>query len=218
MNHLNRYSLAIGDFNNDNLLDIAVANFRSNSISILLGNGNGTFANYRSYSTGSTSPVSIAVGDFNNDTKQDLVVANEKGDNVGVFIGYGNGSFAEQISYAMPNGSSPVWVVVSDFNNDNISDIAVANRDGDNIGILLGYANGTFRNVTMYSTGNNSGPCSIAIGDFNKDNCIDIAVANSGAKNVGIFFGNGDGTFSLQATYSTGSKSSLAGDRSTGFK
>jgi hypothetical protein len=202
-------SLSLGDFNNDNILDIVVGNFRSNSISILLGHGNGTFANYRSYSTGSTYPVFIAVGDFNNDTKQDLVVANEKGNNVGIFIGYGNGSFATQISYAMPNGSSPMCVVVSDFNKDNISDIAVANRDGNNIGILLGYANGTFRNMTMYSTGNNSRPWSIAIGDFNKDNCIDIAVANSGAKNVGIFFGNCDGTFSLQATYSTGSQSSL---------
>jgi hypothetical protein len=202
-------SLSLGDFNNDNILDIVVGNFRSNSISILLGNGNGTFANYGSYSTGSTYPVFIAVGDFNNDTKQDLVVANEKGNNVGVFIGHGDGSFAEQISYAMPNGYSPMCVVVSDFNKDNISDIAVANRDGNNIGILLGYANGTFRSMTMYSTGSNSGPWSIAIGDFNKDNCIDIAVANSGSKNVGIFFGNCDGTFSLQATYSTGSKSSL---------
>ncbi len=202
-------SLAIGDFNNDNKLDIAAANLRSNSITILLGNGNGTFVIYDCYSTGFTSPGSIAVGDFNNDIRQDLVVTNEKGNNVGVFIGYGNGSFAEQISYEMPNGSSPLWVVVSDFNKDNISDIAVANRDGNNIGILLGYANGTFRNVTMYSTGNGSLPCSIAVGDFNKDNLIDIVVANSGSKNIGIFSGIGNGTFSLQATYSTGIKSSL---------
>jgi len=202
-------SLAIGDFNNDNQLDIAVANLRSNSISILLGNGDGTFVNYDCYSTGTKPPVFIAVGDFNNDVIQDLVVTNEGSNNVGVFIGYGNGSFAEQITYAMPNGSSPIWVVVSDFNRDNISDIAVANRDGNNIGILLGYADGTFRNVTMYSTGNGSLPWSIAAGDFNKDNLIDIAVANSGTKNVGIFFGNGDGTFSLGATYSTGVKSSL---------
>ncbi|CAF1321342.1 unnamed protein product [Rotaria sordida] len=202
-------SLIIGDFNNDNQLDIAVANSRDQSISLLFGRGNGSFAPYISQETIYSSPVSIAVGDFNNDRKQDIVVAIEDTNTIGIFIGHGNGSFKEQISYEMPDESSPVWVVVGDFNNDNVQDIAVANFNGHNIGILLGYGDGAFRNVTLYSTGNNSGPCSIAIGDFNKDNWMDIAVANKHTQNVGIFFGYDNGSFSSQTTYMTDSGSML---------
>ncbi len=202
-------SLAVGDFNNDNQLDIAVANAASFNISILLGYGNGTFAEQISYSTDSSSPVSIAVGDFNNDTRLDIVVANKDGDNVGVFLGYDNGTFEEQVSYWMPNGSSPVWIAVGDINNDNILDIAVANVNKDEIGILLGYGNGTFGNVSLYSTGDNSGPCSIAIGDLNKDSFMDIVVANQKSTNVGIFFGCDNDTFSLQTIFPFGSESFL---------
>ncbi|CAF5032043.1 unnamed protein product, partial [Rotaria sp. Silwood1] len=171
-------SLIIGDFNNDNISDIAVANSRDISISILLGNGNGTFAPYISQKTIDASPVSIAVGDFNNDSRQDIVVALEYANSIGIFIGIGNGSFQNQISYQMPRESSPVWVAVGDFNNDNVQDIVVANFYGHSIGILLGYGNGSFTHATVFSTGNSSGPCSIAIGDFNKDNRMDIVVAN----------------------------------------
>ncbi|CAF4827986.1 unnamed protein product [Rotaria sp. Silwood1] len=202
-------SLAIGDFNNDNQLDIAAANSQDQSISILLGNGSGIFAKYISQNTIDSSPVSIAVGDFNNDSRQDIVVAIQEADSIGIFIGYGNGSFEEQISYKMPDKSSPVWVVVGDFNNDNVQDIAIANFNGHSIGIHLGYGNGAFKNLTLYSTGDNSGPCSIAIGDFNKDEWMDIAVANRNTQNVGIFLGYGNGTFSLQTTYTTGSGSML---------
>jgi hypothetical protein len=62
----------------------------------------------------------------------------------------------------------------------------------------------------MYSTGDKSAPCSIAVGYFNKDNSLDIAVANSGTQNIGIFFGYSNGTFSTQTTYSTGSDSVLS--------
>ncbi|CAF4840218.1 unnamed protein product, partial [Rotaria sp. Silwood1] len=202
-------SLIIGDFNNDNISDIAVANSRDISISILLGNGNGTFAPYISQKTIDASPVSIAVGDFNNDSRQDIVVALEYANSIGIFIGIGNGSFQNQISYQMPRESSPVWVAVGDFNNDNVQDIVVANFYGHSIGILLGYGNGSFTHATVFSTGNSSGPCSIAIGDFNKDNRMDIVVANRNTQNVGVFLGYGNGTFSSQITYTTGSGSML---------
>ncbi|CAF4756532.1 unnamed protein product [Rotaria sp. Silwood1] len=202
-------SLVIGDFNNDNISDIAVANSRKKSISILLGNGNGTFAPHMSQKTIDASPVSIAVGDFNNDSRQDIVVALEYANSIGIFIGIGNGSFQNQISYQMPRESSPVWVAVGDFNNDNVQDIVVTNFYGHSVGILLGYGNGSFTHVTVFSTGNSSGPCSIAIGDFNKDNRMDIVVANRNARNVGVFLGYGNGTFSSQITYTTGSGSML---------
>jgi hypothetical protein len=64
-----------GDFNNDNKLDLTVPDYRGNSLSVLLGNGNGTFQQEKTHASGS-SPKSVTVGDFNNDTKLDLVVAN----------------------------------------------------------------------------------------------------------------------------------------------
>ncbi|CAF2184590.1 unnamed protein product [Rotaria magnacalcarata] len=209
-------AMVVGDFNNDNQSDIVVVNSRGKTISVLLGYGNGTFATDISKSTGKSSPVFIAMGDFNKDNKLDIAVAFQKDDNVGVFMGYGNGSFSEQIVYKLPNRSSPVWLIVHDFNKDNVQDMAVANFNENHVGILLGYGNGTFGDIIIYSTGTNSGPCAIAIGDFNNDNNIDIAVANLHRKTIGIMFGYGNGSFLLQVTYSVGSgallKSIVVGD------
>ncbi|CAF2006083.1 unnamed protein product [Rotaria magnacalcarata] len=194
-------AMVVGDFNNDNQSDIVVANSRGKTISVLLGYGNGTFATDISKSTGKSSPVFIAMGDFNKDNKLDIAVAFQKDDNVGVFMGYGNGSFSEQIVYKLPNGSSPVWLIVHDFNKDNAQDMAVANSDGNNVGIFLGYGNGTFRNASLYSTGSDSAPCSIAIGDFNGDNRMDIAAANVKDGNIVILFGYNNEIFMLEAAY-----------------
>lgn len=202
-------SIAVGDFNNDYHVDIAVANSKGYGISIFLGNGNGTFVEQMLYSTKPFSPISIATGDFNNDNRLDIVVANPNNNHIGISFGFGNGSFAEEILYWMPDKSTPIYVTVSDFNKDNILDIVVANRDGNTIGILLGYGNGTFYNVTTYSTGQNSSPRSIAIGDINRDGTMDIVVANLYSKTIGIFFGNDDGTFLPQKTQFIGNTSSL---------
>jgi predicted nucleotidyltransferase len=199
-------SIAIGDFDNDHQLDIAVANPDTDSIGIFLGYGNGTFATQISYSTGILSyPVSIAIGDMNNDSYLDIIVVNQNINGIGLFLGYGTGIFAEQILYYMPEGSIPVWLAISDFNNDHILDIAIANIGSGNIGILLGYGNATFHNVTTYSIGYQSRPCSIAVGDFNKDSFMDIAVANLNVTDVSVFLGYGDGTFSSERRFSIGS-------------
>ncbi len=204
-------SLAIGDFDNDNYLDIVVANSGTNSIGVFMGYGNGSFQSQISYSTGNSStPKSVAIGDFNNDSRLDIVAVNSNSDNVCIFLGYGNGSFTRRIVYSMPNTSNPISVAVNDFNNDNILDIVVANSHANNVCILLGYGDGSFENVITLSTGSDSGPCSIGIGDFNKDKSLDIAVANQISKNIGIFFGYGNGTFSSQNIYPAGSDSDLS--------
>jgi len=96
---------------------------------------------------------------------------------------------------------------VGDFNNDKRLDIVVTNYGTNNVMILLGSGYGTISSKMTYSTGSNSQPCWVAIGDLNNDNRLDIVVANSGNDNVGILFGYGDGTFSSQITYSTGVRS-----------
>jgi hypothetical protein len=115
---------------------------------------------------------------------------------IGIFLGYGNGTFADQRIF--PTGSSrPLFIITSDFNNDNRSDIAVANYGTDSVGIFLGYGDGSFQIQTAYSTGYDSLPYSLAVGDFDKDDHLDIAVANTGTDNVGILLGYGNMTLTV---------------------
>ncbi|CAF1191220.1 unnamed protein product [Rotaria sordida] len=201
----NPHSLAINHFNNDNYLDIAVANYGTNNIGIFLGNKNGTFSNQKIFSLNSSRPFFITIGDFNNDNKMDIIVANYGTNTIGILLGNDDGSFQDQITYSTGYDSLPYALVVGDFNKDKQLDIAVANYGTDNIGIFLGYGNGSFGNQKTYTTTLNSNPSSMAIGDLNNDNYLDIIVANSGTGNIGIFLGYEDGTFSTQNTFSINS-------------
>ncbi|CAF0744124.1 unnamed protein product [Rotaria sp. Silwood1] len=200
------YSLAVSDFNKDNYLDIAVANYGANNIGIFLGNQNGTFANQKVFSLNSSRPFFITTGDFNNDNQTDIVVANHGTNTVGVLIGNGNGSFQDQITYSTGYDSLPYGLTVGDFNKDNQLDIAVVNYGTNNIGIFLGYSNGTFANQKTYTTTLNSKPSSITVGDLNNDNHLDILVTNSANGTIGIFLGYENGTFAIQNIFSISSK------------
>ncbi|CAF3754506.1 unnamed protein product, partial [Adineta steineri] len=206
--NFNPYAIAAGDFNGDNRLDIAVVNYDYNYVDIVLTYRNYTFLSQNTYSTDNGSnPTSIAVVDFNNDKQLDIVVANYGTDNIGIFLGYGNGTFSTQITYSTGDNSQPQAVTIGDFNNDKQLDIVVANNGTNNIGIFLGYGNGTFSSQTIYSTGNGSRPRDVAAGDFNNDGQLDIAVANYYGFNIGIFLGYGNGSFFNQQTYPTGNHS-----------
>ena len=122
--------------------DLAVANDGSDNISILLGNGNGTFVTPAVNFGAGNAPQSVAVGDFNNDTIQDLAVGNFQSDNVSILLGNGNGTFGNATNFGA--GDGPNSVAVGDFNNDTIQDLAVANQISDNVSILLGNGDGTF--------------------------------------------------------------------------
>ncbi|CAF4121645.1 unnamed protein product [Rotaria sp. Silwood2] len=201
------YSVVVNDFNNDSYLDIAVANYGTNNIGIFLGYGNGMFSSQNVFSTGSSRPLFITTGDFNNDNRSDMIVANYGTNSIGIFLGHGDGCFQVQITIYTGYDSLPHSIAVNDFNNDNHLDIAVANYGTHTIGIFLGYGNGSFESQTTYTTSVHSNPSSIATGDFNNDNHLDIVVANNGTGNLGILFGFGNGTFTAQTTYSINANS-----------
>src|SRR5437667_101518 len=191
----NPTSAAVGDFNGDGKLDLAVANAGSKNVSVLLGNGDGTFKAPVNF--GAPGPQSVAVGDFNGDGKLDLAVTNA---GVSILLGNGDGAFRAPVTYA--TGNSPSSVAVGDFNRAGKVDLVVANLVNNSggagsMGVLLGNGDGTFQPVANYGLGSN--PDSVAIGDFNGDGKLDLAVANSGGygnpASMKLLLGNGNGTF-----------------------
>jgi len=153
------------------------------------------------------SVVSVATGDFNGDGKPDLAAALNQG-GVGVLLGNGDGTFQTAVNY--PAGSNTAWVAVADLNGDGKLDLAVT--DGGIAGkvyVLLGNGNGTFQTAVGYAVGSaDSGPRSIAVGDFDGNGKPDLAVTNDSdtpADNtVSVLLGNGDGTFKAAANYPVG--------------
>jgi hypothetical protein len=127
-------SVAVADLNGDGKPDLATANWFSDDVSVLLNQGNGTFAAAVNYGADSY-PISVAAADLNGDGKPDLAVANRNSDHVSVLLNQGNGTFAAAVSYAA--GTSPSSVAAADLNGDGKPDLAVANYNSDNVSILL---------------------------------------------------------------------------------
>ena len=201
------FAIVIGDLNSDGCADIAVASLIDGNTCVLFGHGDGGFSSPRVYSIGSGSaPTSIVIDDFNRDNRLDIAVANGGTSNIAILLGQSDGTFP-YFTYSTKRSFSSTLVAVGDFDSDGRLDIAVANYDKDNVGVLLGYGNGSFQSPRILVTGNESSPSWIVIADFNNDKHLDIAVANSGTNNIGIFLGYGNGQFSPQSTYSTGDNS-----------
>ncbi len=212
------FSVATGDFNGDGKLDLAVDNYGctacsppvSGSVSVLLGNGDGTFQSAAKIAVG-PNPQSVAVADFNGDGKPDLAVANYGSTNVVVLLGNGDGMFQTAVSYGVGGTPAPPFaaagvLAISDLNGDGKVDLAVANSSG--VSVLLGNGDGTFQAAVSY------GPAagSVAVADFNGDSKPDLAVTSSGG--VSVLLGNGNGTFQAAVNYAAGVSASsvVAGD------
>ena len=219
--------VVVGDMNGDGKPDLAVLNTESEgstddgSISILLGNGDGTFQPAQTLDS-AYYPSSIAAGDVNGDGKIDLVVSyycdpeNEECSygGVDVYLGNGDGTFQASVDYSS-GGYITEEVILADMNGDGKPDLVVAHCGDSNcvhgkVGVLLGNGDGTFHEAQTYDSGGDLA-VAVAVGDVNGDGKPDLVVSNYGIYYtepiVSVLLGNGDGTLQPAQTYSSGSSS-----------
>jgi hypothetical protein len=227
-----RIPAAIGDLNGDGKLDLAVLE-DATTVSVLLGNGDGSFQAPQTYASGLESDSGITIADLNGDGKLDLVVTGcsascSPGD-VAVLLGNGDGSFKPGVLYSS-GGYVGDSVAVADVNRDGKADLVVENACSTtqctgygSVGVLLGNGDGTFKPVVTYSTGG-SVSFGLAIADVNGDGDPDLLVANGcnihgcttydQSHQVSVLLGKGDGTFRPAVGYASGGTARIRSLRS----
>jgi hypothetical protein len=198
-------SVVAADFNGDGKMDLATANSAANSVSILLGKGDGSFGSSNDYPVG-RSPSSVAVADFNADGWRDLVTANRSEGTVSVLINNGNGTFRAGTPYKV--GTSPIFAVAGKLGRESGVGIVALNTGDSTISVIQDGGIGTGVTVTNYDVGGYRAT-SLALADFDQDATIDIAVITAyhpGATRV--FLNRGDGKFDTPIDSRSGSFSS----------
>jgi hypothetical protein len=205
-------SIAVGDFNHDGKLDLAVTSTDSKTgfstvVQVVLGNGDGTFKAPVNYTVGE-APGSVAVADVNGDGNLDIVTASPMTNSVSVLLGNGDGTFRAAMNFATPQ--SPIFVTAADFNGDGKLDLVTVNLSDntgncDCVAVLLGNGDGTFQEPPII-TSLPLIPYALAVGRFTNSKSLDLAVTEEfgGTSDVQILLGSGNGTFQLGASYPVG--------------
>ncbi len=199
--------VAVGDFNGDGNLDTVSTDSQSNAVTTSLGLGDGSFCCYHFFNTAippvssSSVPVGIKVVDVNGDGIPDLIIFNYGRDNkengIDVSLGNGDGTF-QAYKHFSTRGTGAAQFVMGDFNGDGILDFAATDcgaftKGTDNLAVLLGNGDGTFKKAMISHPMREPNP--IAVGDFNGDGILDLAVASIIYGRLEILLGRGDGTF-----------------------
>lgn len=192
-------AILTGDFNGDGNQDFVVTNFTDNTLSLFLGNGDGTFKQ----ATGSpfalpgavAGPISMTSADFNSDGNLDLAIVDQTTSDVSILFGNGNGTFTEAPNSPFAVGKTPVAIATGDVNDDAHPDLAVVNQADNSLSVLLGNGDGTFTPATNSPLATGQTPTSVTIADFNSDGHQDIAVTDPATDSISVYLGLGQGLF-----------------------
>jgi FG-GAP-like repeat/HYDIN/CFA65/VesB-like, Ig-like domain/Cep192 domain 4 len=180
------------DLNGDGRSDLITVNVNG-SVSVFLGNGDGTFQTERDYVVLKNNDLSSVVAvDLNGDGKLDLAVCVVETAQLAVLLGNGDGTFGTPSFYST-GGSSPQVLAAGDFNGDGFIDIVVTNYGSNTVGLLLGNGDGSFRASSTSAVGFE--PYFMTVGDFNKDGKLDLIASSPIEGYFSILLGKGDGSF-----------------------
>jgi Ca2+-binding RTX toxin-like protein len=193
-------AIVVGHFDGDSVDDLAVSNFSSHDLTILLGDGSGDFVPATtSPEVSGDQPFALAVGHFNGDAFEDLAVPNAVSDDVSndltILLGDGTGNFNEAPTSPEDVGLDPYSVAVGRFNNDSMDDLAVADHNGHTVTILLGGGAGDFTPAPTSPELAHNFPNAVVVARFNADSFEDLAVTNDDSDDVTILLGDGTGDF-----------------------
>jgi hypothetical protein len=193
-------ALISADLNGDGVPDLVTANINGNSVSVLIGNGDGTFQTAVEYPVGS-QPVQIVVADINHDGRPDLAVVNSGSYNITILLGRGDGTFKLPLTVSVAP-HPPVALAIGDFNGDGNPDLAVVSSN-QSVTVLLGHGDGSFdQSADFFVTFASAlAVTQIVAANINSDNILDLVILNEIPNSVTVLLGNGDGTFQVGQTY-----------------
>ncbi len=188
--------LVVADFDDDGILDAATADFDSNTVTVLLGRGDGSFTRSQTLDTlGSASRV--VAGDLNGDGAIDLVVSEFGNNSIAVFLGNGDGTFGDATRIAGNGG--PVGLALADLNGDGDLDLVTTNFLLNFVGVYIGDGTGGFGPATLLPGG--TAPRAVAVGDLTGDGAPDLVVAASEDDAIRVFINDGSGAFAAPVQY-----------------
>jgi hypothetical protein len=206
----NHTDVAVGHFDGDTNLDLVTPNYYGASLSVALGNGDGTFhAPGTPVLTVNSGPTCVVVEDFDGDDRADLAVGYDSGFAISVLRGNGDGTFQPKTD--ITTWEIPWFLATGDFNFDGKPDLVAAHYDWRRISVMINRStNGTtlFDAPAMHEVAHD--PYSVAVGDFNGDNRLDIVSGNSAS--LSVLAGLGDGTFTTATNYFMGGQYVAVGD------
>ncbi len=191
----------MGDFNGDGRPDVAAVG-QADAVSVWLDVGGGALGPQTTYAGAGGNLNSVATGDFRGNGELDLAVTDAMSE-VTTLFNQGGGAFAVASSQTI--GDDTEWVAVGDFNGDGLPDLAVTVTGGSAVSVLLNEGGGTFAAPVSYAVGVGQQPLpQVAVGDFNGDGWLDLAVVNSGADDVSVLLNQGGGTFAAPVVFAVG--------------